>query len=117
VNSPHNLGSSAVHLLSGNENLASPNPPAGTDQSARNPTIRVELSMGAIKRWRRDEPPVGYAASGKVVFGREPSRDSFIIWDGHADAPAGFGVKVAKRKTDVVRRKVAGGCGSANLNR
>jgi integrase len=108
VNSPHYSGTSGVHLPSDNDNLASSNPPAGTDQSARNPTIRVELSMGAIKRWRRDEPPVGYDASGKVVFGREPSRDSFIIWDAHADAPAGFGVKVAKRKTYIVRRKVAG---------
>jgi hypothetical protein len=60
--------------------------------------------------------PIGYDAQGKLVFGPNPPVDgvggivgksvsSYIIWDSHQAAPPGFGIRVAAKKTYIIRRK------------
>lgn len=55
-------------------------------------------------------PPVGYGNDGKLKFAEKPAiaPESYILWDASRDAPPGFGLKVAKGKTYILRRKVMG---------
>jgi hypothetical protein len=47
-------------------------------------------------------------ANGNLTFARNPTSNPYIVWDSHRDAPPGFDVKVAVKKTYVIRRKVDG---------
>ncbi len=58
---------------------AAPESPLGVASAERNPTIRLELNAAVIKRLRLDEPPVGYDPAGKVIFGHDLTRTSFIV--------------------------------------
>lgn len=69
--------------------------------------LRAELNDSFIARLRRDKPP-SYDAKGKLVFLADPLSKSYILWDASRDSPPGFGVKVAGKKTYVLRRKVHG---------
>lgn len=82
---------------------------ADEDRSKRAPPLRAELNDGYIKRLRLSRPPLGYD-KGKLVFATtdDPHSKSYILWDASRDAPPGFGVKVAGRKTYILRRKVHG---------
>ena len=77
-------------------------------QSKRAKPMRVELTDAFIKRLRLTEPPVGYDDNGKLTFGKDPGCASYILWDSDQSAPPGFGVKVAGKKTYILRRKVDG---------
>jgi integrase len=71
-------------------------------------TIRTILTRAIVLKLKREDRPVGVDAKGIIRFAPNTSTDDYIVWDGHSDAPAGFGVRVSARKTYVLRRKVNG---------
>ena len=79
-------------------------------EAKRAPPLRAELNDSFIARLRREKPPTGYDKKGKLVFASEEDLTStgYILWDASRDAPPGFGVKVAGKKTYILRRKVHG---------
>jgi integrase len=86
-------------------------PPAGADGSKlRAPTWRAELNDNYCKLRKLELPPVGYGPNGKLTFAANavPHPESYILWDSSRDAPPGFGLKVAGKKTYILRRKVMG---------
>ena len=63
--------------------------------------------------------PTGYSPGGKLEFAPNPPKDkdgnalgpalaSYIIWDSNQAAPPGFGIRIAAKKTYIIRRKVLG---------
>lgn len=70
--------------------------------------MKIELTMALIKRLRLDAKLVGIDAKGDLVFEPNPSGKDYIVYDASQEAPPGFGVRVAKKKTFIVRRKVHG---------
>ena len=86
----------------------------------RNPAFKKDLDLKIIKGLKLSEMPVGYdEKTGKLLFGPNPPVDksgevtgpmvpSYIIWDSHQSAPPEFGVRVAAKKTYILRRKVLG---------
>lgn len=84
---------------------------ADEDESKRAPPLRAELNDGFIKRLRLVKPPF-FDKKGKLGFAAEdsekPNNKSYILWDTSRDSPPGFGVKVAGKKTYILRRKVHG---------
>jgi len=70
--------------------------------------MKIELTMALIKRLRLDSKPVGIDAKGDLMFEPNPSGKDYIVYDASQEAPPGFGVRVAKKKTFIVRRKVHG---------
>lgn len=52
--------------------------------------------------------PVGIDQNGKVQFVPNLERKDYIVWDEDQESPKGFGVRVARKKTFVVRRKIEG---------
>jgi integrase len=85
----------------------------------RNESVRTELTLKVIKGLSLDQVPFGVDANGRVVFRANPKvdsagnanedfKDSYILWDSHRDAPPGFGIKISRKKTYVIRRKVDG---------
>jgi integrase len=76
----------------------------------RAPSWRAELNDNYCKLRKLDHPPVGYGADGKLAFAAKavPNPEGYIVWDISRDAPPGFGLKVGKKKTYILRRKVLG---------
>ncbi len=89
-----------------------PKTPSGDQPSdkvaARSPAWRAELNDNYCKLRRLEHPPVGYGPDGKLMFSAKAVSDpaSYIVWDASRDAPPGFGLKVAGKKTYILRRKV-----------
>lgn len=89
-------------------------PPGDPDEAAaggkRAPSWRAELNDNYCKLRRLERPPTGYNDEGKLVFASEAvaKPQSYILWDASRDAPPGFGLKVAGKKTYILRRKVMG---------
>jgi integrase len=83
---------------------------ARSGAAARAPAWRAELNDNYCKLRRLDLPPTGYGSDGKLLFASKPvpNPSSYVIWDTSRDAPPGFGVKVAGKKTYILRRKVHG---------
>ena len=81
----------------------------GGKQSERAKPMKAPLNDDYIRKLKLTTPPTGYhEETGKLVFGSDPGCKSFIVWDSSQDAPPGFGVRVAGKKTYVIRRKVNG---------
>lgn len=74
----------------------------------RAPTMKAELTLAMIKRMLVTHPPTGYDAQGKLIFTEDPTCKGYIVFDSSRDAPPGFAIKVAGKKTYVIRRKVNG---------
>lgn len=76
----------------------------------RAPSWRAELNDNYCKLRKLGHPPVGYGAGGKLMFAEKevPNPEGYIVWDISRDAPPGFGLKVGKKKTYILRRKVLG---------
>jgi len=76
----------------------------------RAPAWRAELNVNYCKQRKLESPPVGYGKDGKLIFAEKPvvAPESYILWDTSRDAPPGFGLKVSKKKTYILRRKVMG---------
>lgn len=70
--------------------------------------MKIELTMPLIKRLRSDSKPVGTDPSGALIFEPNPPGKDYIVYDASQEAPPGFGVRIAKKKTFVIRRKVNG---------
>jgi hypothetical protein len=90
-------------------NAGAEDPEAATD-SKKARVWRAELNDNYCKLRKLDHPPVGYDANGKLAFAKDAvsSPESYILWDTSRDAPPGFGLKVAGKKTYILRRKVMG---------
>ena len=71
---------------------------------------RAELNDNYCKLRKLKHPPVSYGDDGKLHFAKEGvlNQKSYILWDTSRDAPPGFGLKVARKKTYILRRKVLG---------
>ncbi|MCS6471785.1 tyrosine-type recombinase/integrase [Burkholderia thailandensis] len=70
--------------------------------------MKADLNLALIKRLKISERPVGLDAKGALVFEANVGNKPYILWDSNRDAPPGFGVRVAGKKTYIVRRKVNG---------
>lgn len=79
-----------------------------TKDKQRAPTMRAELTVNLIKRLLIHKPPTGYDAQGKLIYTEDPTCKGYIVFDTSRDAPPGFAIKVAGKKTYVIRRKVNG---------
>jgi len=79
-------------------------------EANRAPSWSAELNDNFIKLRKVELPPIAYGSDGKLKFAEKPvpKPTSYIIWDKSRDAPPGFGVKIAGKKTYVLRRKVLG---------
>jgi hypothetical protein len=75
---------------------------------ARENTVKADLTLDLIKRLTLDRRPVGLDSKGKLVFEGNPDGKDYIVWDSSKSAPPGFGVRVAGKKTYVIRRKIHG---------
>lgn len=75
---------------------------------SRERSVKTELTIALIKSLRLEKKPVGKGADGRIFYEDNPSGEPYFVFDASAGAPPGFGVKVAKRKTFVVQRKVEG---------
>lgn len=84
--------------------------PADAADSKKARVWRAELNDNYCKLRRLDHPPVGYDGNGKLTFAKDAisNPESYILWDTSRDAPPGFGLKVAGKKTYILRRKVMG---------
>lgn len=84
--------------------------PAEATGSKRAPAWRAELNDNYCKQRKLQLPPVAYGNDGKLKFAANAVSDpeSYILWDSSRDAPPGFGLKVAGKKTYILRRKVKG---------
>lgn len=70
--------------------------------------MKADLTLALIKRLKLGEKPVAIDAKGALVFEANASDKPYILWDSNRDAPPGFGVRVAAKKTYIIRRKVGG---------
>ena len=70
--------------------------------------MKTELSVALIKSLKLEKKPVSKDGSGRIFYEDNPRGDPYFVFDSASGAPPGFGVKVAKRKTFVVQRKVEG---------
>nr|WP_315186538.1 integrase family protein [uncultured Albidiferax sp.] len=81
--------------------------------------MKSELNLKLIKSLSLEQIPVGVDVNGKMEFAANPMhlangqpnpayKSSYILWDSNRAAPPGFGVRVAGKKTYILRRKVNG---------
>ncbi len=70
--------------------------------------MKIELTMALIKRLTLEERPVAVDEKGALVFEPNPAGKDYIVYDANQEAPPGFGVRIARKKTFIVRRKVHG---------
>lgn len=85
-------------------------PKAEGSATERAPAWRAELNDNYCALRKLAHPPVGYNEQGKLKFAEKAvlNPKSYILWDSSRDAPPGFGLKVAGKKTYILRRKVMG---------
>ena len=81
--------------------------------------MKTDLDLKFIKGLSLEQIPSGYDAKQNLAFKANPRNRadgtlnpdfvvSYIIWDSNRAAPPGFGIRVAGKKTYVIRRKVRG---------
>lgn len=80
--------------------------------------MKADLNLKLIKGLTLDEIPSGTDEHGHLKFKKNPReikgepnpkfKSSYILWDSNREAPPGFGIRVAAKKTYVLRRKVHG---------
>ena len=90
------------------------------ESNKRKPAFKADLDVKIIKGLKLSVMPTGYdEKTGKLLFGPNPPTDeagqptgpmvpSYIIWDSNQAAPPGFGIRIAAKKTYIIRRKVLG---------
>ena len=89
------------------------------ESNKRKPAFKADLDIKIIKALSLAKAPTGYGSDGKLVFAPNPPKDkdgnalgpaltSYIIWDSNQAAPPGFGIRIAAKKTYIIRRKVLG---------
>lgn len=70
--------------------------------------MKFSLTMPFIKNLSIDQRPAGIDPQGQIIYEANPAEAPYIVYDSAQDAPVGFGVKVAGKKTFILRRKVDG---------
>lgn len=80
---------------------------APVGESKRAPSMKADFNDDFIRRLRLERPPVGYE-KGKLKFEDDPSCKGYILWDTNQASPPGFGLRVGRKKTYIIRRKVDG---------
>ncbi len=70
--------------------------------------MKIELTMPLIKRLRIEQRPTGIDGQGDLIFEANPDGKDYIVYDASQEAPPGFGVRIAKKKTFIIRRKIHG---------
>ena len=81
--------------------------------------MKTDVDLKFIKSLSRDRVFSGYDAKCNPAFKANLKTcvdgaanpdfvSSYILWDSNRAAPPGFGVRVAGKKIDVIRRKVRG---------
>jgi integrase len=70
--------------------------------------MKFSLTMPFVKNLSIHKRPAGIDPHGQIFYEANPAEAPYIIYDSNQDAPAGFGVKVAGKKTFILRRKVDG---------
>ncbi len=85
-------------------------PQAEGSATKRAPAWCAELNDNYCKLRKLELPPAGYNGQGKLKFAEiaVANPESYILWDASRDAPPGYGLKVAGKKTYILRRKVIG---------
>lgn len=77
--------------------------------------MKHELTIANIKSFVLDKKPVGVDSAGRIIFEPNPRGEPYYVFDSAPGAPVGFGLKVSKRKTFVIQRKVEGRTFRASL--
>lgn len=77
--------------------------------------MKHELTLANIKSFSLDKKPVGVDSAGRIIYQPNPRGEPYYVFDSAPGAPVGFALKVAKRKTFVVQRKVEGRTFRASL--
>lgn len=70
--------------------------------------MKFSLTMPFVKNLSIHQRPVGVDAKEQIIYEANPTEAPYIIYDGTQGAPVGFGIKVAGKKTFILRRKVDG---------
>lgn len=70
--------------------------------------MKFNFTMPFIKNLSIHQRPVGLDDKGQIVYEANPVGAPYILYDSNKDSPIGFGVKVAGKKTFLLRRKVDG---------
>jgi hypothetical protein len=77
--------------------------------------VKHELTLANIKSFVLEKKAVGVDSEGRIIFEPNPRGEPYYVFDSAPGAPVGFALKVAKRKTFVVQRKVEGRTFRASL--
>ena len=65
--------------------------------------MKADLNLALVKHLKISDRPVGLDAKGALVFEANVGNKPYILWDLNRDAPPGFGVRVAGKKTFIIR--------------
>lgn len=69
--------------------------------------MKTELTLALVKSLTLDRKP-RIDGDGRIVYEPNPKGEAYFVFDSSPGAPLGFGLKVAKKKTFVVQRKMEG---------
>lgn len=67
--------------------------------------MKTELTLALVKSLTLDRKP-RMGENGRIAYEPNPKGEAYFVFDASPGAPLGFGVKVGKKKTFVVQRKV-----------
>ena len=70
--------------------------------------MKLALTLDLIKKITLEKKPVSIDSKNRIVFEDNPSRTRYIVYDASDSAPPGFGVRIASKKTYILRRKIHG---------
>jgi hypothetical protein len=70
--------------------------------------MKFPFTMPFIKNLSIQKRPVGIGPQGQIICEANPTETPYIIYDSTQDSPVGFGIKIAGKKTFILRRKVDG---------
>jgi integrase len=70
--------------------------------------MNLVITLDLVKSLKIEKKPVGIDAKNRIVYEDNPARTPYIVYDASDSAPPGFGLKVAGKKTYIIRRKIGG---------
>lgn len=68
--------------------------------------MKAPLTKTLVKSLKLELKPTGYA-NGKISYEPNPKGKAYILFCSHQSSPPGFGVKVARKKTWIIQRRVS----------
>lgn len=69
--------------------------------------MKTELTLALVKSLTLDRKP-RMGEDGRIAYEPNPKGEAYFVFDSSPGAPLGFGLKVGRKKTFVVQRKVGG---------